>query len=86
MNETRQFSRCNGCRWPQAAWLLVVYCAFASATPPVETIELAPGGSLTLEFPAEVGTAFVANPQTADVEVLNKETLFVLGHTSASRP
>ena len=81
MNETRQFLRCNRCRWSLAAWLLIVSCTLANATPPVETIELAPGSSLTLEFPAEIGTAFVANPQTADVEVLNKETLFVLGHT-----
>ena len=46
----------------------------------METIELAPGNSQTLEFPAPIGTAFVANPQTADVEVLNNETLFLLGH------
>ena len=46
----------------------------------METVELAPGSSHTLEFPAAIGTAFVANPQTADIEVLDNQTLFLLGH------
>ena len=66
-------------RWPQAAWLLFAAWGLAQAPLPMEasgtmeTVELAPGSSQTLKFPAAIGTAFVANPQTADVEVLNNQ-------------
>ena len=46
---------------------------------PSTTIELAPGISETLEFDRDVGSAFVADAQIADVEVLNNRTIFVLG-------
>ena len=80
MTESQRNSRFKRWRLSQVTWLLIVSCTFASTTPSVETIELGPGGSRTLKFPVEIGTAFVANPQTADVEVLNNETLFVFGH------
>lgn len=43
------------------------------------TIELALGTAETLSFDADIGTAFVANPETADVEVLDNRRVFVLG-------
>ena len=62
-----------------AAWLLCgALAAFASADSE-RTLELAPGGSETLTFSADVGSAFVANPETADVEALDNRTIFVLG-------
>ncbi|MYE81112.1 MAG: hypothetical protein F4X36_04575 [Gammaproteobacteria bacterium] len=42
-------------------------------------IELAPGESETLSFDADIGTAFVADPGMADVEVLDNRRVFVLG-------
>ena len=42
-------------------------------------IELAPGESQTLSFDADIGTAFVADPGMADVEVLDSRRVFVLG-------
>lgn len=42
-------------------------------------IELAPGESETLTFDADIGTAFVADPAMADVEVLDSRRVFVLG-------
>ena len=50
-----------------------------AATPVDESIDLAPGTSKTLAFPAEIGTAFIANPETADVEILDSRRVFVLG-------
>ena len=49
---------------------------------PMETIELAPGASTVLAFAADVGSAFVADPATADVNVLDNRHLFVLGIAS----
>ena len=46
-----------------------------------ETIELASGEAITLSFDADIGTALVADPDTADVEVLNLRKVFVLGRT-----
>ena len=50
-----------------------------AATPVDESIDLAPGTSKTLAFPGEIGTAFIANPETADVEILDSRRVFVLG-------
>ncbi len=50
-----------------------------AATPVDEPIDLAPGTSKTLAFPGEIGTAFIANPETADVEILDSRRVFVLG-------
>ena len=61
-----------------AAALLVVG-AHAAEPPPTERIGLSPGMSHTLTFADAVGSAFVANPGTADVEVLDDRTLFLLG-------
>ena len=65
------------------------WCAFALALllamPPAAEgaddvlIELAPGESQTLSFDADIGTAFVADPGMADVEVLDSRRVFVLG-------
>lgn len=49
------------------------------AEPPEEAIELSPGASRTLRFEADIGTALVADPETADVQVLDARSLFVLG-------
>ena len=52
--------------------------AFAS-TPAERVIEVAPGESQTLVFNADIGTALVTNPATANVELLDQRKLFVLG-------
>ena len=44
-----------------------------------EAIELSPGTSRVLEFDRDIGAAFVADPAVADVNVLDKRKLFVLG-------
>lgn len=51
----------------------------ATAAEPVEQITLVPGEATTLSFDAEIGTTIVANPQTADVELLDERRIFVLG-------
>ena len=67
-------------RRAQASAIFVVLAvASAAAPPPATTIDLSPGISETLSFDAEVGSAFVANPDTADVNVLDGRNLFVLG-------
>ena len=50
--------------------------AVAEAGP---TIVLSPGRSTTLSYEADVATAAVADPATADVQVLGARKLFVLG-------
>ena len=62
------------------AWLLFGSWTFAATPPAAETLELAPGSSETRKFDTNIGSAFIANPATADVEVLDNRTLFVLGH------
>ncbi len=58
---------------------LLVAAMSVAATPVDESIDLAPGTSKTLAFAGEIGTAFVANPETADVEILDSQRVFVLG-------
>ena len=57
-------------------------CANAVAAPavePAEEIRLAPGEATRLEFDEEIGNVIVADPGTADVEVLDGRNVFVLG-------
>ena len=57
-------------------------CASAVAAPavePAEEIRLAPGEATRLEFDEEIGNVIVANPETADVEILDGRNVFVLG-------
>ena len=61
------------------ATALLTAAISVAATPVDESIDLAPGTSKTLTFAGEIGTAFVANPETADVEVLDSQRVFVLG-------
>ena len=58
------------CAWP-----------FAAEQPPSDTIDLEPGGSEQLQFETDIGSVFIADPATADVNVLDRRTLFVLGHS-----
>ena len=44
-----------------------------------DMLDLAPGMSTTIAVERTIDTAFVANPATADVNVLDERTLFVLG-------
>ncbi|MYJ76522.1 MAG: hypothetical protein F4089_16170, partial [Gammaproteobacteria bacterium] len=53
--------------------------ASAADSPNARVIELSPGTSELLQFPTDVGTAFIADPQVADVNVLDARNLFVLG-------
>ena len=48
------------------------------SSPPAEVLELSPGGVRTLSFAADVGSALVSDPTTADVQVLDQRNLFVL--------
>ena len=82
MNAMRKRSPIH--RWQRMApvvSLLFGAWALAAEQPPAGTIELEPGGSETLRFETEIGSAFIANPATADVDVLDRRTLFVLGHS-----
>ena len=51
----------------------------AADSPNPRDLELSPGTSKLLQFPDDVGTAFIADPQVADVNVLDARNLFVLG-------
>ena len=62
-----------------ALWLLAA--VVVANEPQTESINIAPGTSRTLTFAADIGSAAIANPQTADVSLLDKRNLFVLGHT-----
>ena len=62
-----------------AVGLVGVGAANAAEDADEKRIELAPGEAITLSFGADVGTALVADPQTADVEVLDLRNVFVLG-------
>ena len=61
--------------------VLLISDSIAFEARPSATIELAPGVSETLRFDYDVGSAFVADAQIADVEVLNNRTIFVLGRS-----
>lgn len=53
----------------------------AAATEAEESLVLSPGRSQTLEYPIAVGSAFVADPLVADVEVLDDHRLFLFGRS-----
>ena len=62
--------------------VVVALCTSVTAAPavePAEEIKLAPGEATRLEFDEEIGNVIVANPETADVEVLDGRNVFVLG-------
>ena len=46
-----------------------------------DAVDLAPGTSETLSFDVDIGTAFVADPEVADVEILDARRVFVLGRS-----
>ena len=68
--------------------LVVVWAAFACCIGPntlagpaeSQTISLLPGRSETLTFSADIGTALIVDPDTADVEVLDARNLAILGY------
>ena len=62
-----------------AALVLLAQSAAWAGPAPIETVELASGEAITLAFEADIGTALIADPETADVEVLNLRKVFVLG-------
>lgn len=82
MTGVRPHALALGWRWIAGAWLLCASIALAGTIPAAETetIELTPGSSHTLKYTVAVGTAFVANPETADLKVLDNQTLLLLGH------
>lgn len=68
------------CRFVAAVAVALLLALSASAEGADDVlIELAPGESQTLSFDADIGTAFVADPGMADVEVLDSRRVFVLG-------
>ena len=62
-----------------AALVLLAQSAAWAGPASIETVELASGEAITLAFEADIGTALIADPETADVEVLNLRKVFVLG-------
>ena len=62
-----------------AALVLLAQSAAWAGPASIETVELASGEAITLAFAADIGTALIADPETADVEVLNLRKVFVLG-------
>ena len=68
-------------------WLAVVVwllCGVPVAAPTAsesseQSLALTPGSAITIDFETDIGTALIANPETADVEALDNRTLFVLG-------
>ena len=66
-------------RRPLRRLALLAGCLLAGlAAAEEQVIELLPGEAKTLSFAADVGSALVASPDTADVEVLDQRRLFVL--------
>lgn len=65
-------------------WAVIACCCIGLAASPApaetEPIKLLPGRSETLTFPADIGTALIVDPDTADVEVLDIRNLAVLGY------
>ena len=59
--------------------LLGASAVAAQGIAPNETIELDIRKAVTLSFDADIGTALIADPETADVEVLDRRNVFVLG-------
>ncbi len=65
------------------AWVAIACCfGVGTLAAPAEsqTVTLLPGRSETLTFPADIGTALIVDPDTADVEVLDTRNLVVLGY------
>ena len=64
------------------AALVLSFAGSVGAGSDSQDIDLAPGTSETLSFDADLGTAFVADPNIADVEVLDDRRVLVLGRTN----
>ena len=66
-------------------WLAALALALVGGSMPAaedgepDVLDLAPGVSTTVVLEQAIGTAFIADPETADVNVLDERTLFVLG-------
>ena len=64
--------------------LAAIACCIGLAMPAAAaeggTILLLPGRSATLSFDADIGTALIVDPDTADVEVLDVRNLAILGY------
>ena len=77
IHRNRRRPRVLACAW------VAIACCFGVGTlaAPAEsqTVTLLPGRSETLTFPADIGTALIVDPDTADVEVLDTRNLVVLG-------
>ena len=78
LRELQAARRVRPCLVGVALALLLALPAAAEGAADV-LLELAPGESETLGFDADIGTAFVADPAIADVEVLDSRRVFVLG-------
>ena len=64
------------------AAVLSAHCPVAEPVASVgPVVELAAGTAQELAFEDDVASAFIANPETADVNVLGRRNLFVLGKT-----
>lgn len=72
----------NGGRALLAGLLMMAAGVCSPQTPAstaTETLALSPGTVRTLEFADDLGTVVIANPATADVQVLDQRRLIVLG-------
>lgn len=62
-----------------AAAALLAAAGHGAAAPRTLAVDLSPGTSEVIGFDADIGAAFIADPATADVNVLDNRNLFVLG-------
>ena len=68
----------------QLAAVALILAAWTASAEALRTIVLASGTSEKLEFATDVGSAYIANPETADVNVLDTRTLFLLGRRAGN--
>lgn len=66
-------------RWILVPAALLAVAGHGAETSRTKAIDLSPGTSEVIGFDADVGAAFIADPATADVNVLDSRNLFVLG-------
>ena len=65
-----------------ACVLAALFSGGERASAAEKRIELSVGEATTLSFGADIGTALIADPETADVELLDMRNVFVLGRAS----
>ena len=81
MNAHRKCCRCLAWALATVACLGPPRSAGAADGGTEDVVRLSPGGSTTLPFDVDIATALVADPETADVQVIDARRLSVFGRT-----